>query len=148
MHGGLISGGSAQYGGCVGCNKAQFRMDGGTITGGTATISGAGVNIHYAVTVPPVISGTAVITGNTGFADIHLGQNKNNNKQYLVLDPSWAGNGEKPLVISKNDPANNAVIIVPTEGKTLTDTVLGHVKYLTDDYNLTVADGKVVMTAK
>ena len=148
MHGGLISGGSAQYGGCVGCNKAQFRMDGGTITGGTATISGAGVNIHYSVTVPPVISGTAVITGNTGFADIHLGQNKSNNKQYLVLDPAWAGNGEKPLVISKNDPANNAVIIVPTEGKTLTDTVLGHVKYLTDDYTPTVADGKVVMNAK
>ena len=140
MTGGLISGGSAQYGGCVGCNYSKFTMTGGTITGGSATDSGAGVNIHYNVSVTVDISGTAKITGNNG-ADIHLGQ-KNN--QFVTLGADWAGNGEKAMVISRGTESAGAVIVSPASGS-LTDSDLAKFAYLNTAYSLAVSGGKIVL---
>ncbi len=142
INGGLIQGGNAEYGGCLGANYGTFTMTGGEITGGSATTSGAGVNLHYALTTPVVISGTAKIHDNNG-ADIHCGQKSN---QYITIGSDWAGNGGKAIVLSCGGSAG-AAIAVAQEG-TLAESILPNFTYLNGSFNLAIKDGKVVLAAK
>ena len=142
INGGKIQGGSAQYGGCLGANYGTFTMTGGEITGGSATTSGAGVNLHYALTTSVVISGTAKIYGNNG-ADVHCGQKSN---QYITIGSDWAGNGEKAMVLSCGGSAG-AAIAVAQEG-TLAESILPNFAYLNGGFDLAIKDGKVVLAAK
>lgn len=142
INGGLIQGGTAQYGGCLGANYGTFTMTGGEITGGSATSSGAGINLHYALTTPVVISGTAKIHGNNG-ADIHCGQKSN---QYITIGSDWNGNGGNSMVLSCGGAAGTA-IAVAQEG-TLAESILSNFAYLNGDFNLAIKDGKVMLAAK
>ncbi len=117
MNGGTITGNTASSGGGV-CldDRATFEMNGGIITGNTASSGGGGVYAYWDNAF--IVSGSSVVSGNTnakGKADnVYLSTDNNNLQQTLTVSGLTDGASIGVWGESMPDTNNPSPVVIAT----------------------------------